>query len=104
MYVADTNNDRLVHLAPDGTLQVEWPGFNSPVGVALDAQGNIYVADSDNHRIQQLSPSGQRVAQWGTFGIDPGQVVNAPFAAATSQDRSTSRIRRTAVFTYWGRD
>jgi hypothetical protein len=32
--------------------------FNTPIGVACDAAGNVYVADSMNNRIQVLKPDG----------------------------------------------
>src|SRR5688572_20151687 len=45
------------------------PGqFDSPFGVAVDAEGNVYVADTGNHRIQKLSAAGQPLAQWGGPG------------------------------------
>ena len=34
----------------------EGPGeFDQPVGVAVDAEGNVYVADSGNARIQKFT-------------------------------------------------
>lgn len=60
IYVADTGNNRIDKLAPDGTLLAEWgtkgtaPGqFDGPRGVAVDSQGNLCVADSGNDRIQK---------------------------------------------------
>jgi tripartite motif-containing protein 71 len=52
-YVADTGNDRILKLSPDGALLAEWGAqgsgegqFRSPRGVAADPFGDIYVADS----------------------------------------------------------
>ncbi len=33
-------------------------GFNQPVGVAVDASGNMYVADLFNHRVRKVTPAG----------------------------------------------
>lgn len=39
------------------------PGeFREPMGVGVDAQGNVYVADSRNRRAQKLSPEGKFLA------------------------------------------
>ena len=32
--------------------------LNGPLGVAVDAQGNVYIADTDNNKIRKLTPSG----------------------------------------------
>ncbi len=32
--------------------------FNSPMGVAVDAQGNMYVSDTFNNRIRKVTPDG----------------------------------------------
>ena len=72
VYVADTGNDRVQEFSPEGRLLGVWgtiaretpnapppsaipPGeFRLPMGIAVDAQGNVYVADTSNHRIQKL--------------------------------------------------
>jgi DNA-binding beta-propeller fold protein YncE len=67
VYVADTGNNRIRKLTSDGLVTTLAGGpsgaadgtglgasFNAPIGLALDASGNLYVADSNNHRIRKL--------------------------------------------------
>jgi DNA-binding beta-propeller fold protein YncE len=81
LYVADTENHRIQHLAPDGSVLNIWgsyadiskgeapPGtFFEPWGIALGPDGSIYVADTWNHRIQKFTGEGQFVKMWGYFG------------------------------------
>jgi len=56
-----------------GTFGTGDDQFNTPVGVAVDAQGNVYVADSNNHRIQKFTSNGDYVTQWGSHGTGDGQ-------------------------------
>ena len=32
--------------------------LNTPMGVAVDAEGNVYIADTENHRVRKVSPDG----------------------------------------------
>lgn len=81
LYIADTENHRIQHLNPDGTVIQVWgsfadvskgaaPGgtFYEPWGIAIGPDGSVFVADTWNHRIQKFSPSGQFITMWGTFG------------------------------------
>ncbi len=81
VFVADSLNHRIQHLAPDGTPLAAWgtfadvskgpaPGgtFNEPWGVAVAPDGTVYVADTWNHRIQHFTPDGKFLDMFGTFG------------------------------------
>ncbi|MES2887111.1 MAG: hypothetical protein V4739_03775 [Pseudomonadota bacterium] len=68
--VADSHNDTLRRIAPDGTVTTlageagesgatDGPGrkarLNTPAGVGMDTQGALYVADFENHTVRKLS-------------------------------------------------
>jgi DNA-binding beta-propeller fold protein YncE len=82
IYVADTENHRIQHLAADGSVLQVWGSFaastettpagdglfNEPWGIAVGPDGSVYVADTWNHRIQKFTSDGKFVKTWG-FGI-----------------------------------
>ena len=95
LIVADTGNNRIRRIPIDGyetgTVAGGQAGyadgsgkqaqFNGPIGVAVDARGNIYVADSYNDRIRMITPKGDvsTVAGKGTPGYADGDRDNALF-------------------------
>ncbi len=104
IYVADTENHRIQHFAPDGTVLHSWGGygassdvavapegtFNEPWGIGLGPDGSLYVADTWNHRIQKFTPEGEFIATWG-FGIsqtdDPYGFYGPRDVAVSSEGR-----------------
>ena len=48
--------------------------FDSPTGIAVDANGNVLVADTNNGRIEKFSPTGGFVSTMGIKGIGYGQL------------------------------
>jgi DNA-binding beta-propeller fold protein YncE len=63
VYVADTDNGRIVELSPLGERLANWGREGQAVGqlhypeaVAIDSGGLLYVADRGNDRIQVLNP------------------------------------------------
>jgi DNA-binding beta-propeller fold protein YncE len=80
VYVADTGFCHIIKYSPDG-VQVEVFGdrgsgegqLMEPVGLAIDANGDIYVADVSNQRIQRLDVLGRYLDSWP---IAPSESVN----------------------------
>ena len=61
MYIADTNNKRIVEVNAAGTASiVALPGLSLsyPNGVAVDGRGELFIADLYNFRIVELSAAG----------------------------------------------
>lgn len=60
-------------------------GLHNPVGIALDAAGNIYIGDRDNNRIRKINTSGiiTTIAGTGTAGFsgDGGPATDAKIYA-----------------------
>jgi sugar lactone lactonase YvrE len=94
LFVADTGNNRIRKVKPDGTVTtIAGSGkagfndgaageamFNAPVGVAVDAQGEVYVADTYNDRIRKVTKDGQVVTVAGG-GASPGYLDGAAMSA-----------------------
>jgi uncharacterized protein (TIGR03663 family) len=106
LYVADTNNQRIIKLSLEGKAVDSWDStwwqglegwqpngclddaaqplalgdgqFCEPWGVAVGPEGRIYVADTWNHRVQVFSPFGEFLGKSGAFGQSGGAVASAP--------------------------
>src|SRR5438067_6547076 len=50
--------------------------FDSPTGVAVDANGNVLVADTNNGRIEKFSPNGTFVTSIGPFEAPNGIAID----------------------------
>ncbi|MGN8055127.1 DUF6443 domain-containing protein [Pedobacter sp. 22163] len=82
VYVSDQQNHRIRKISPTGTVSTlagsgsagfsdgngTGASFSSPIGLALDASGNLYVADYGNHRIRKITPGGTVSTFAGTGG------------------------------------
>lgn len=62
IYIADTGNNRIVHLDNNGkwirNLTLEKQPFHTPSGVFVDEEGSIYVSDTGNKRVVKLWADG----------------------------------------------
>jgi DNA-binding beta-propeller fold protein YncE len=85
VYVADTGNDRIQKLGPEGQYLTEvgafgWEmgQFNRPVAVATSKSGlEVYVADSRNSRIQVFNP------HFRVLGVLGGRDAEGPLRLGT---------------------
>jgi hypothetical protein len=75
IYVADWGNDRVVVYNPSGTQLATIGGegngngtFQSPTGVAVDANGNLYATDFDLQLVQVFNAAGVFQYQWSVAG------------------------------------
>lgn len=121
VYVADSKNSRIRKITPSGTVSTlagssggiadgigTAARFNEPVGVAVDAAGNVFVADNDNERIRKVAPNGTvtTIAGSGGFGgFADGTATVARFSSPSGvavdasgtiyvADRQNHRIRK----------
>lgn len=95
VFVADTWNDRIRVIEPDGQVRTlaggDAPGnvdgagvgarLDTPVALALDSRGNLLVADMLNGAIRRLAPDGTVDTLLGG-----GSVLNGPLALAITHD------------------
>jgi sugar lactone lactonase YvrE len=99
LLVADTGNDTLRRIAPDGTVTTlagaaGVPGttdavgtaarFNAPIGLAVDASGVAYIGDSGNHTIRRVATDGTVTTYAGLAG-QPGFLNGAAASAQFNQ-------------------
>lgn len=100
LYVSDSEDNTIRKITPQGvvstlagTAGVTGNGnglgaaaaFFAPIGLAVDASGNVYVADSGNHLIRKISASGTTTtfAGTGVAGTQDGAATTAQFNLPT---------------------
>lgn len=92
VYVADTNNHTIRKITPAGVVTTlagsagtptknsagnsdglgKNARFNTPIGLSVDASGNLYVADKGNNVVRKISPSGLVTTLAGAPGAASG--------------------------------
>ncbi|MDX6288959.1 MAG: hypothetical protein QOH42_758 [Blastocatellia bacterium] len=122
LLVADTGNNRIRKISPEGVVSTlagngtagyadgaaAQAQFNGPIGIAVDAPGNVYVADTYNDRIRKITPDGNvsTVAGAGLGYLDgpassalfdtPCAIVVAANGVLIVADTGNQRLRKIA--------
>ncbi len=93
LYVADSDNHRILAFSPDlkllRSLAEEGSDkgqFNRPFDVAIDSKGRWVVADTGNHRIQIFDAKGNFVKAFGSNGAEDGQFDHPSNVTIDDQD------------------
>ena len=125
LYIADYANNVVRKVDTSGIISLYagtgTPGYtgdgfaatlamlNSPVGIAVDAAGDLFIADNGNHVVRKVNLSGiiSTVAGTGTLGnsgdggLATAALLNAPYGIALDasgniyiSDQGNQRIRR----------
>ena len=122
LFVADTGNNRIRKISPLGLVSTlagsgtagyadgaaAQAQFDGPIGIAVDAPGNVYVADTYNDRIRKIAPDGNvsTVAGGGLGNVDgpagsalfdtPCGIVVAADGTLIVADTGNHRLRKIA--------
>ncbi len=86
LYVADSQNNRIVELTATGQAVRSWGTkgtgdgqFEEPWGIAVSPQGLVYVADTWNHRVQVFDLKGSFQRAWGSEPVGQPQSGEGQF-------------------------
>lgn len=93
VYIADTGNNRIRMVTPDGVIHGIAGGgaagfagdggpasaalLNQPQGMVLDGAGNLYIADSGNNCVRRLVPAASQPVQVAPITLPQISAVNA---------------------------
>lgn len=112
IYVADTGNDRIQVLKPDGTYDNQFGEsgsgegeFRSPSALAVNPVGNIYVADTRNKMVKAFSGDGMFMF---ATGPELGNIVlESPIAITSDEEKNLyvldSRLKKVVVLDHMGK-
>ncbi len=95
LYIGDSGNELIRKISPSGVVTTlagngsigssngigAEASFYNPIGIAVDASGNVYVADANNQVIRKITPSGTvtTYAGNGDQGFANGPAIAASF-------------------------
>ena len=91
VYVADTNNHRILVYDADGVRTLSFgsqgdePGsLDKPSDIRVTSDGVIYVADRDNTRVQRFAPDGRPLGEFILHASDDAGIEGGDIAIEDS--------------------
>lgn len=124
VYLSEGYGNQILKFDPgSGAVAGRWGGpqgaepgqLHGPLGVGVDAAGNLYVSDAGNWRVQKLGPDGGFLAHWRNCldgdppcqfpdaGAEPGQFMASRGIAIDGQgtvyvaDTANKRVERLTI-------
>jgi DNA-binding beta-propeller fold protein YncE len=96
IYVADAQRGNVMIFFPDGTFLRSTripplPHFSGPLGITVDAQGDVYVANPAKSRVVKFDDHSREIKSWqkrGSAAAVPAPSVGNSMALATGEDGS----------------
>lgn len=84
----------------DGRWLERWEGLSAPVGITLDASGNVWVADESKTQVIQFSPEGEQLTVWNEYGGADGQLAQPAGVDVDAEGRVfvSDRNNRVQIF------
>ena len=97
IYIADSGNERIRKVAPNGVISTvagnggysivdgglgTASGLNNPMGLAVDAAGDLYIADQGHYLVRKLDTSGVITTVAGVNGVYAYNGDNIPATSA----------------------
>ncbi len=100
VFVADTYNDRIRRIEPDGTVSTvagsgatggldgagSAASFDSPTAVVIGARGELWVADPGNNAIRRIEPDGTVSTLYTLPSLTADKPLYMPLSLALSHD------------------
>ncbi len=97
-WIADTGNNRVKKISPQGNLVLDIPGFNKPFSVSVSQiTGECWVADTENNRVKKLSAEGSTIFNISGFNKPLGVAVNPYLGGCWVADTSDNSVKRIAA-------
>jgi hypothetical protein len=89
-FIADTGNNRVIEIKPDGSRVTIGTGLHAPTGVAVDLVGDVFIADSGNNRVVEVTPSGTQTTVASGLNNPQGVALTPITTSVRDQDLNLS--------------